>query len=269
MALIPSLCVLLIFADHVKGQDVVIPNPRRILRSVVIASVIISTCFIAEMVAVAYLISRHRRMRDRRRFKSEALSSAEQLQPSPADDTSSDWKSLSHRAQVSIWPESSIPSSHDFGQRFSAAPSWSSDDVQSTINITVHQPSPLLHTQFPGTPETVPGTPVSSSNIFAGRHTWVAGGGLDRLTILPFPWQYPQSARGSHTRAISVPAVEGNTDGPLGAGQDPEKIALEQLVANLMARIRELENPLSDSEMQQKLERDASWCSSLPSYKSR
>ncbi|KAJ6559135.1 hypothetical protein DFH09DRAFT_1162011 [Mycena vulgaris] len=295
MARMLWLCVFFILAGHVEGQDTAFnPNPRaslfpisfpspttakalptctsggRVLNSVVIASIVISICFLAEMVGVAYLVFHRPKIRKQNRYKEGTLTSAEQFQP---------YKPRSNRGSFQSQKFTMLPKAH-FEQWISTAPPWISNEIQSPIDVTVLQPSPdspLLHTQFPGTPVTVPGTPIPSSNIFGShdRQTWVAGSDLNRRTVLrvPYPWQYPQSAR-PESSAISMSAVQGNTEGSSDAEQDHEEIPLEQLVATLKARIHELEKQTRvdfKSEMQRQPEvvlRDTSWCpSSLASYK--
>jgi hypothetical protein len=57
-------------------------------------------------------------------------------------------------------------------------------------------------------------------------------------------------------------AVQEDTDRPSGTAQDTDTFALQQIVAKLKWRIREL-------EMQHELLREGSWIrSSVPSYKS-
>lgn len=145
-----------------------------------------------------------------------------------------------------------------------ATPSSIADDSESAIELAIEQPSPLLHTEFPDTPMSLPDTPIPSSNIY-GRQTWLGGSGLNRLTVVSLPSQYVQSPRSRNSRdskARSMSAARGQASRNRD-GRDDETIALRQLVTNLRARVHELET-------QHKLLRDASWYqSSPPSYKSR
>ncbi|KAJ7459909.1 hypothetical protein FB451DRAFT_1182188 [Mycena latifolia] len=198
-------------------------------------------CFLTEIVAVAYLISRRQKTKKKSLYEDGTLSFAEKFLPSSAQD---DTYSQSHLPRTHTSVRDTFQSE--------SSDSYVRGEQRSTIDITVYQPSPLLHTQFPGTPpETVPGTPIISSNIFTDRQTWVAGGELDQPAVirrLPSPWQYPQAARA----VIATLAIEGRSD-VSDAGENSEKIGLERLVANLRARIRELENQARAAEMQQKL----------------
>ncbi|KAJ7212058.1 hypothetical protein GGX14DRAFT_393685 [Mycena pura] len=237
-----------------------------------IASVVLSVCFLAETLLVAFLVFR-------RENKNWILpTSNNQLQlanpqaiiptqgngmyPDPADRRTS---ALPMQSLYSIAPSDSFLSRM---KQLPVAPS--SPDAESTIDIAIEQASPLLHAQFSASPSTVLGTPIPSSNVFtgtAGRQTWVAGTNLDRQTIIctRTPPLYSQSNRERGFRVVSMAAVQGNSDGRLlSTSMDPanETFAMQQLVAGLRARVHEL-------ELQNDMPRDSSRCkSSPPGYKS-
>ncbi|KAJ7134684.1 hypothetical protein C8R44DRAFT_432012 [Mycena epipterygia] len=287
IALFPGLCAFLILAGEVKGQETgfysmpsvsLISGPTassvtkpvdtsqsytsgsnpRILRSVVIAAVILSLCFLIELVVIVFLVSR-----DRRRKKQRSCDNGMLEQPPTSEPPDADTSSRRHSAARSSLPDklpSAVPSNsaaRSMNQLPATPTSWISDGIESNVDVTI-PPSPLLHTQFPGTPLAVPGTPTPSSNLLPERQTWVTGSEPDRLTIVSLPsQQYPQSTRSRDSRVVTMSEVQGIP------GRDDEKIALEQLIARLRARIRELETYyelLSDA---------SSFRGSLPSYKSR
>ncbi|KAJ7761529.1 hypothetical protein DFH07DRAFT_1059803 [Mycena maculata] len=207
------------------------PSSDRILKSVVIASVVVAACFLAEIVAILVFVNRR---------KKEQRRPDEKWTPSLLDQFPDQRQSLrGPNYSIRDSKAQSITSlDADSSKQLPDTPVSTAYEFEPSVltDIAIEQPSPPLRPTFPATPSSVFETPLPSSNIYsAGRQTWIAGSGLNRLTVVSLPSQYAESTRSKnsrHSKARSTSVAQETTD---GRGQENETLA------DLRVQIREFE----------------------------